>query len=988
MADPRDVFRTRGFCGGTNELAGASAASIVEMILAGQLDIEDEIAGATTDGWIAIWRQIDVPKPAAWGLLVRFRRGELGDRMELVRSGHWDRDQYLAWRADALRLIESSGIPTEQQPRPSSVGSPGTPKADAVSPSDHASPTQGFWRRDHIPDHIWRDHELDRQIGFGSTGQVYLVHHRLTKAAFAVKVMRPDLPESFVKNELTALERIRSKHVVTLRRYEPAATPSGQRWMVFYDYVPGPTLLEFRTSRPNKRIDDPKCIQQILLGIARGLADLHQGKVVHRDLKPANIIIRSDENGGPPEPVIIDLGMAGGHGTPGITVLGGTPGYQSPEQEAGERCCSRTDIYTFGLVAYELVTGRRLAGGKLAQLHEECPGLPPQIDALIKAHCANEQLSDRLADGQELLRHLLRIFAPHAPTNQAAGAANATPRGAPPKNPDTPRAKPPAPVSADTDPQVQRAIASARRAAEEGKVEDARALLSMVQRLDPRRVLEAARELTEAEIDKVRRRSGGTISTSETNHLLRILEQLISFDSNANLPPFLDILEQRLGEQGARRGIEAIRPHLDGLEQHVRGRAIAFLHAAIGVLEGKNLPSDAERELAWSAEAILARGSHETRADVRRDATIQLARCLASGRGVKMNLERALDLFQSSEANAEGHGLAALAAFLRENPGAPAKGITRAEAAIRAHKRGCVQGTREHGLVLLDRWSQARDGETLQEACSALMRAFRAGDMAASRALRSHLEAGRPLPLPARDRDELHQKMPDLRVPGNPDPGAAGPSTYRSSAAELAGKTSPPGGTGATLTDWDRAKSESDALRSTSGPDDYQAGLTRLRDMSARGNRCARMFLLMEVVHLFAEGKACFGPTRRGQTARTLAEIVVGSTGGEIESLIKDSLGRAVDREVEQLAKSVGDDDPISVRSFVEFLRGACNLGELARARDAKRSLQHFTRSWEILRSRYNARSLYYCFRRGVGTQPGFGTPLAREVERFVRDGG
>jgi serine/threonine protein kinase len=959
----------------------------VELILAGQLDIEDEVTGATTDDWIAIWRRIEVPKPAAWSLLVRFRRGEMADRMELVRSGHWDRDQYLAWRAGALRLIGSSGMPTEQQTQPGSVATPGTPKTETAPSPDDASPTQGCWRRDHIPDHIWRDHELDRQIGFGGTGQVYLVHHRLTKAAFAVKIMRPDLSESFVKNELTALERIRSKHVVTLRRYEPAATPSGQRWMVFYDYVPGPTLLEFRTSRPNKRIDDPKVIQQILLGIASGLADLHHGKVVHRDLKPANIIIRSDGNGGLPEPVIIDLGMAGGPGAPGMTVLGGTPGYQSPEQEAGERCCSRTDIYTFGLVAYELVTGRRLAGGKLAKLHEECPGLPPQIDALIKAHCANEQLSDRLADGQELLRQLLRIFAPRAPTNQAAGAASAAYRGAPPKNPDTPRAKSPAPASVDTDPQIEHAIASARKAAEAGKIDDARATLSEVQRLDPRRVLEAARGLTESEIEKVRRRSGGTTSTSETNHLLRILEQLIPFDPNANLPAFLDILEHKLGEQGARRGIEAIRPHLDGLAQHIHGRAIAFLHAAIGELEGKNLPSDAEKELAWSAEAILARGGHGIRPDVRRDATIQLARCLATGRGVKMNLERALDLFQSSEANAEGQGLAALAAFLRENPSAPARGITRAEAAIRAHKRGCVQGTREHGLVLLERWSQSRDGETLQEACSALMHAFRAGDMTASRALRRHLEAGRPLPLAARDRDELHQKMPDMRVPGNPDPGAAGPSSYRSSAAASAGKTAPPGGTGGTLTDWDRAKTESDALRSTSGPGDYQAGLIRLRDMSARGNRCARMFLLMEVVHLFAEGKACFGPTRRGQTARILAEVVVGSSGGEIESLIKDSLGRAVDREVEQLAQSVGDNDAVSVRSFVEFLRGACNLGELARARDAKRSLQHFTRSWEILRSRYNARSLYYCFRRGVGTPPGFSTPLAREVERFVRDG-
>ncbi len=976
--------------------AVAGASRIAELIETGALDLEDEILSGPTSGWCPIWTRLDVQRPPAWALLVRLRKAEMQDRMALVRGGDWNRAQYLEWRSRELQLIATSGIPTERVDQRQSGTPMPNPAAAFAQTEAQSHRGETGWRKDAVPNHLWESYEFDRQIGFGGTGEVVLVRHRFTGAVCAVKIMRPDLPESVVKNEIGALHGVRSKHVVTLRFCEPAATPSGQRWMIFYEYVPGQTLHEFRLSQPSRRIEDAKLVARILVGIARGLADMHLGKVVHRDLKPANIILRSNETTDDIEPVIIDLGMARGGSMPGVTILGGTPGYQSPEQEAGERCCPRTDVFAFGLVAYEVITGRRLAGGKLVRLHDVCPGLPPKLDDFVKARCANWQLEERVADGRELLQQLVQIFRPRGQSNTAA-VPRSSPSPPEERSAPQPRQEPPAAPRPQSEPETSRAsstaqvleaIEAAKLAAGHGKIDNARAVLQAVQSVDPLRVLRVTLELTEAEIQSVRRQTGGTSSSREENYLLRVLEQLVPLEPSTYLPRFLDQLGQKMGEQSARRGIEAIRAVFGSLDARTRGHSLAFLHATLGTLAVPNLSLDAEKDLAWSASTIVERVGSEATSSMRRDAIIQLAKCMAEGRGTKMDVARAVEWFQSGDANDQGHGLAALAEFLRKNPHAPVPGITRAEAAIRAWKRGCPQGAREHGLVLLERSASNRGEAVPEEAVAALASALQGGDAAAREALRSHIQAGKPLVLSSENREVLRTHMPELA--GFLGMSAAMPSQggAKSSGAPAAERKAANGGS----SEWEQARRQSDALSSTNSADSYQAGLGRLVELSRRGNACARLFLLLEAVHLFNERRPPFGPARRGQSARVLEEAVEGRSSAQIESLTKSSLGRAVAREVERLAMESPQGAAPEVRSFIEFLMGACLLGSLANtassSRDGRAILRHFTRSWEIQRSHYNSRALWHCFDRGIGTTAGFSTPLAKEVDRYVRNNG
>lgn len=371
-----------------------STEIIAGMVLRSELDLEDEWFEVASGQWRPIWTLGGVSLPAFWDCLQQRRGLQLAERRQRVLRGEMSRGEYVAWRSTQLTRQASEGVATI-------VGAVDAAPAPAES---ELRPDEG------LPAHIWRTYELVREIGQGGVGRVLLVRNRHTDARYALKVTRPGLPRQTVLNELRAMEKVRSPNVVSVRYYEPIDEDPTGRWLIVSDYVDGPTLHQYRQSKPGGRVSDPGVIRELLLGIARGLADLHARGVVHRDLKPANIVLRVDGSpGSMPEPVIIDLGMSRDTGG-GVTVLGGTPGYQSPEQEAGEHCSAASDVFVFGLVAYELVTGRRLAGARLLRLDVVCPGLPSALDSLVKERCAVDEVSDRLADGAALLGALEQIF--------------------------------------------------------------------------------------------------------------------------------------------------------------------------------------------------------------------------------------------------------------------------------------------------------------------------------------------------------------------------------------------------------------------------------------------------------------------------------------------------------------------------------------------------------------------------------------------------
>src|SRR5436305_6056950 len=116
--------------------------------------------------------------------------------------------------------------------------------------------------------------------------------------------------------------------------------------------------------------------------ICAGLAVAHQAGILHRDLKPANIMV--DSQG---KVVLMDFGLAGLAGQlEGAEIRAGTPGYMAPEQLAGREVTIRSDIYSLGLVQYEMFTGKRpFAGNSMAEvMHLQEHSLPPSLLTVVK----------------------------------------------------------------------------------------------------------------------------------------------------------------------------------------------------------------------------------------------------------------------------------------------------------------------------------------------------------------------------------------------------------------------------------------------------------------------------------------------------------------------------------------------------------------------------------------------------------------------------
>src|SRR5262249_25467003 len=187
------------------------------------------------------------------------------------------------------------------------------------------------------------------------------------------------------------------------------------------------------------------------LQIARGLAAAHEKGIVHRDLKPENIFVTKDGR-----VKILDFGLAklkpaptgldasastrqSGATTPGVVM--GTVGYMSPEQVSGEEVDHRADIFAFGAILYEMLTGRRAFQGNSAVevmntiLKEEPPDIleaarevPPALVGIVR-HCLEKSREDRFQSMADLAFHLDAISAAADRETSAAERAQQRSRG-------------------------------------------------------------------------------------------------------------------------------------------------------------------------------------------------------------------------------------------------------------------------------------------------------------------------------------------------------------------------------------------------------------------------------------------------------------------------------------------------------------------------------------------------------------------------------
>ncbi len=198
-------------------------------------------------------------------------------------------------------------------------------------------------------------YELERLIGEGGMGDVYRGTDRDTGEVVAIKVLKNSLQtdpaqlERFIR-EGEALRQLNHPNIVKMLT---TISEDGKHYIVM-EYVGGGSLRDLIHREKQLSL---KHALQISLEIADALSRTHHLKIVHRDIKPANILLAEDGT-----PRLTDFGLAHLDTAPAVTNTGSTIGtyaYLSPEAAQGEKLDARTDIWSFGVVLYEMLAGRR-----------------------------------------------------------------------------------------------------------------------------------------------------------------------------------------------------------------------------------------------------------------------------------------------------------------------------------------------------------------------------------------------------------------------------------------------------------------------------------------------------------------------------------------------------------------------------------------------------------------------------------------------------
>lgn len=246
---------------------------------------------------------------------------------------------------------------------------------------------------------------VESLVARGGIAEVYLGTHTTLQREVAVKILRnafedePHVRERF-ELEARAVAQLRHPNIVQVYDFD---TIDGQPYIIM-EYVQGPSLSRYLSvfHGINSRLDLP-LVSRLLTGIASALQYAHESGVVHRDVKPGNILLTSRSLQIVPgqtlpldfEPVLTDFGLvrilnSSRHTTIGSTA--GTPAYMSPEQAMGLATDGRTDIYSLGIVLYELLSGNVPFDGEttmsilLKQINEApapIPGLHPSLQAVL-----------------------------------------------------------------------------------------------------------------------------------------------------------------------------------------------------------------------------------------------------------------------------------------------------------------------------------------------------------------------------------------------------------------------------------------------------------------------------------------------------------------------------------------------------------------------------------------------------------------------------
>ena len=258
-------------------------------------------------------------------------------------------------------------------------------------------------------------YEIIRSIGEGGMANVYLGYDTILDRNVAIKVLRGDLSndEKFVRRfQREALSASSLAHPNIVEVYD-VGEDNGLYYIVM-EYIEGKTLKQLLKKRGTLTLSEAI---DIMLQLTDGMAHAHDSYIIHRDLKPQNIMIKDDG-----QIKITDFGIAMALNSTQLTQTNSVMGsvhYLPPEQASGKGCTIKSDIYSMGIIFYELLSGSLPFRGDnaveialkhmrdpLPSLREENPAIPQSIENIIRKATAKNP-KNRYADARSMHEDLL-----------------------------------------------------------------------------------------------------------------------------------------------------------------------------------------------------------------------------------------------------------------------------------------------------------------------------------------------------------------------------------------------------------------------------------------------------------------------------------------------------------------------------------------------------------------------------------------------------
>lgn len=270
----------------------------------------------------------------------------------------------------------------------------------------------------------FRGYKIERLLGNGGLGAVYLVKHEVLENYFALKILYPEVAstnDNYVKRflrEAKIATRIRHPNLVAV--YDAGFDEEKGVYYLVMDYVNGGDL---RQAIAFAGHFDPDRAVEVIMQVASALEAAQNFKVVHRDIKPENIMIQPDGL-----VKLVDLGIAKSDDikdslNTSLESVFGTPAYVAPEQAVDASSVdARADIYSLGIVLFEMIAGRppyegpnapqilaqTLSHDPIPDIRDFAPTVKPLLAALIRRMCVKEK-ERRIAGPAELLAEFSRL---------------------------------------------------------------------------------------------------------------------------------------------------------------------------------------------------------------------------------------------------------------------------------------------------------------------------------------------------------------------------------------------------------------------------------------------------------------------------------------------------------------------------------------------------------------------------------------------------